>query len=145
MNNLDAIIDSSVLLSYKSGDPFTKNLMFKAIDEEISLGITAFSLFIIWSSSDFDRKSEIGFMSLIEYLTIIEITLENAKNAGNILRTSGALTKDIKSIEKFFIQEFQNQYSKIVITDSASNYDELKIDLTDPETFIKANQTTKTS
>ena len=145
MNNLDAIIDSSVLLSYKSGDPFTKNLMFKAIDEEISLGITAFSLFIIWSSSDFDRKSVIGFMSLIEYLTIIEINLENAKNAGNILRTSGALTKDIKSIEKFFIQEFQNQYSKIVITDSASNYDELKIDLTDPETFIKANQTTKTS
>lgn len=119
--------------------------MFKAIDEEISLGITTFSLFIIWSSSDFDRKSEIGFMSLIEYLTIIEINLENAKNAGNILRTSGALTKDIKSIEKFFIQEFQNQYSKIVITDSASNYDELKIDLTDPETFIKANQTTKTS
>ena len=119
--------------------------MFKAIDEEISLGITAFSLFIIWSSSDFNRKSEIGFMSLIEYLTIIEINLENAKNAGNILRTSGALTKDIKSIEKFFIQEFQNQYSKIVITDSASNYDELKIDLTDPETFIKANQTTKTS
>ncbi|MFL2803589.1 MAG: hypothetical protein ACJ0BB_01610 [Dehalococcoidia bacterium] len=145
MNEIDALIDSSVLLAYKSGDPFAKTLMFKAIDKDILLGLTTFSLFNIWSRSDFDRKSEIGFISLIEYLTVIEIDFESAINSANSLRNANEPIEESKSvfefdtIEQYFIQHLQNKLSKKLITNSPEKYNILTTDFTDIEHFLKAN------
>ena len=147
MNEIDAIIDSSVLLAYKSGDPHAKNLIFRAIEQEVRLGISTYSLFLIWGSQHFDRKSEIAFTSLIDYLTPIELDLPNALNSGNLFRESNIHFAEnvhnvdtdnsidiVKTIENFFVQNAYYKLTKPIITCSPDMYYEFS-DLIEPKDF----------
>ena len=83
MSKYTAVIDSSVLLGYKSGQPGCQNLFYKAIDGEIEIIISPLSVSKIWSSQDFNRKSEIGYLSLLEFMTMSPIDLETATKTGH--------------------------------------------------------------
>ena len=86
MSKYTAVIDSSVLLGYKSGHTGCQNLLYKAIDGDIEIIISPLSVSKIWSSQDFDRKSEIGYLGLLEFMTISPIDLETATKTGHTLR-----------------------------------------------------------
>ncbi|HBR64874.1 MAG: hypothetical protein VX918_04270 [Chloroflexota bacterium] len=86
MSKYTAVIDSSVLLGYKTGHPGCQNLFYKAIDGEIEIIISPLSVSKIWSSQDFDRKSEIGYLSLLEFMTVSPIDVETATKTGHTLR-----------------------------------------------------------
>lgn len=91
--DIDFLIDSSVLKSYRDGDENARRLIYKAIDGDASVGICSYSLTMLWGSPYFDRKSEIGFTSLLEFLKVIDFDIESAMNTGHLLRQS-ALSED---------------------------------------------------
>ena len=90
MSKYTAVIDSSILLGYKSGHIGCQNLLYKAIDGDIEIIISPLSVSKIWSSQDFDRKSEIGYLGLLEFMTMFPIDIETATKTGHALRESSA-------------------------------------------------------
>ena len=90
MSKFTAVIDSSVLLGYKSGHTGCQNLLYKAIDGDIEIIISPLSVSKIWSSQDFDRKSEIGYLALLEFMTMFPTHIETATKTGHTLRESSA-------------------------------------------------------
>ena len=90
MSKFTAVIDSSVLLGYKSGHTGCQNLLYKAIDGDIEIIISPLSVSKIWSSQDFDRKSEIGYLGLLEFMTMFPIDTETATKTGHTLRERSA-------------------------------------------------------
>ena len=86
MSKYTAVIDSSVLLGYRSGHTGCQNLLYKAIDGDIEIIISPLSVSKIWSSQDFDRKSEIGYLGLLEFMTMFRIDIETATKTGHTLR-----------------------------------------------------------
>ena len=90
MSKYTAVIDSSVLLGYKSGHTGCQNLLYKAIDGDIEIIISPLSVSKIWSSQDFDRKSEIGYLGLLVFMTMFPTDIETATKTGHTLRESSA-------------------------------------------------------
>ena len=86
MSKYTAVIDTSVLLGYKSGHTGCQNLLYRAIDGEIEIIISPLSISKIWMSQDFDRKSEIGYLGLLEFMTISPIDIKTATKTGHTLR-----------------------------------------------------------
>jgi len=88
-----AIIDSSVLLGYRESHQDCQNLLYKAIDREINIVISPLTIAKIWSTPGFDRKSEIGFLGLLEFLTVSAIDTDVATKTGHYLRVYSANTE----------------------------------------------------
>ena len=86
LSKFTAVIDSSILLGYRLGHSDCQALLYKAIDGEIEIFISPLSVSKIWSSQDFNRKSEIGYLSLLEFMTMSPIDLETATKTGHTLR-----------------------------------------------------------
>ncbi len=89
----DFIIDSSVLLSYQEGDLNAKKLMHDAIDGNISISVSAYSLFVLSGSGSFDRKAEIGFLSLLKFIDTVFIDAMIAMKAGYLYKTISSNSK----------------------------------------------------
>tara|TARA_Y100000996_G_scaffold412171_1_gene397677 strand:+ start:2900 stop:3355 length:456 start_codon:yes stop_codon:yes gene_type:complete len=89
MTEIDKLlIDSSILLSYKDGDENAKKLIHRAIDGRVSISVSAYSLFVLSKSDSFDRKSEIGFLSLLKFINTINLDAQIAMKTGYIFRSA---------------------------------------------------------
>jgi len=88
-----AIVDSSVLFGYRESHQECQNLLYKAIDREIDIVISPLTIAKIWSTPGFDRKSEIGFLGLLEFLTLAAIDTDIATKTGHYLRQYSANTE----------------------------------------------------
>ena len=93
------VIDSSVLLSYKEGDLSAKKLIHDAIDESIAISVSAYSLFVLSRSNSFDRKSEIGFSSLLKFINSISLTADMAMKAGYFYRSASLDTNPYGQVD----------------------------------------------
>ena len=123
MSKFTAVIDSSVLLGYKSGDIGCQNLLYKAIDGDIEIIISPLSVSKIWSSQDFDRKSEIGYLGLLEFMTMFPIDIKTATKTGNTLRESST---DINvDLEAANIVSICNISGYPLVTNRPELYDDL--------------------
>ncbi len=87
------IVDSSVLLGYKDGHGECQNLLYKAIDGEIDMVVSPLTITKIWSDPSFDRKSEIGYLGLLEFIRVCTIDTETATKSGHYLRQYSADTE----------------------------------------------------
>ena len=119
--DIDFFIDSTVLESYKEGDKNARRLIYKAIDGDTSIGICSYSLTMLWGSPLFDRKSEIGFTSLLEFLNVIDFGIESAMETGHLLRQlalveDGALSMEI--LECAIVESAALISGCLVVTDS---------------------------
>ena len=123
MSKFTAVIDSSVLLGYKSGHTGCQNLLYKAIDGDIEIIISPLSVSKIWSSQDFDRKSEIGYLGLLEFMTMFPIDIKTATKTGNTLRESST---DINvDLEAANIVSICNISGYPLVTNRPELYDDL--------------------
>ena len=123
MSKYTAVIDSSVLLGYKSGHTGCQNLLYKAIDGDIEIIISPLSVSKIWSSQDFDRKSEIGYLGLLEFMTMFPIDIKTATKTGNTLRESST---DINvDLEAANIVSICNISGYPLVTNRPELYDDL--------------------
>lgn len=85
-SDIDYVIDSSVLKSYANGKSKAVELIYSAIDGNISLAISSYTLYKVWTDESFDRRSEIGYLGLLKFLNVVNIDSEIAKVAGHIAR-----------------------------------------------------------
>jgi hypothetical protein len=123
MSKYTAVIDSSVLLGYKSGHTGCQNLLYKAIDGEMEIIISPLSVSKIWKSQDFDRKSEIGYLGLLEFMTISPIDLETATKTGHTLRENS--TDPNIDLEVANIVSICNISGHSLVTTKPELYDDL--------------------
>ncbi len=123
MSKYTAVIDSSVLLGYRSGHTGCQNLLYKAIDGDIEIIISPLSVSKIWSSQDFDRKSEIGYLGLLEFMTMFRIDIETATKTGHTLReTSTDINVDLEAAN---IVSICNISGYPLVTNRPELYDDL--------------------
>ncbi|MDE0744801.1 MAG: hypothetical protein OSB66_03630 [SAR202 cluster bacterium] len=123
MSKYTAVIDSSVLLGYRSGHTGCQNLLYKAIDGDIEIIISPLSVSKIWSSQDFDRKSEIGYLGLLEFMTMFRIDIETATKTGHTLReTSTDINVDLEAAN---IVSICNISGDPLVTNRPELYDDL--------------------
>ena len=101
----DFIIDSSVLLSYQEGDSNAKKLMHDAIDGNISISVSAYSLFIVSGSVAFDRKAEIGFLSLLKFIDTVFIDALIAMKAGYLYKTISSNSNVYGQVDLFNVTD----------------------------------------
>ena len=80
------IVDSSVLNEYRSGAGFAKKIFLGALEKKINLVVCTITISNIWRDENFDRKLEIGFSSLFQFLNVVQIEYEEAKEVGHLLR-----------------------------------------------------------
>ena len=88
-----ALVDSSVLSGYKEGHIECQDLLYKAIDREIDIVISPLTIAKIWSDPGFDRKSEIGYLGLLEFISVSKIDTDIATKTGHYLRQYSANTE----------------------------------------------------
>lgn len=79
MTDVKFVLDSSVLSEYKNGGECVKQIMHMIIDGEVKAGISPLSLTTLWSDHEFDRKTEIGFTTILEFVESIELDESIAK------------------------------------------------------------------
>ncbi len=80
MTDTQIILDSSILGDYKQGTENVKRFVHRIIDGDISAGVSALSLVTLWSDPSFDRKTEIGFTTILEFIEIIPLHALIAKS-----------------------------------------------------------------
>ena len=83
------IVDSSLLNDYQSGTGFAKEIFVTALEKRINLIVCTITISNIWCHENFDRKLEIGFSSLLQFLKIVPIGYEESKEVGHLLRGAG--------------------------------------------------------
>ena len=77
-SDIDYLIDSSVIKSYTDGKSKAMELIYSAIDGNISLAISSYTLYKVWGTDSFDRRSEIGYLGLLKFLKVINVDSEIA-------------------------------------------------------------------
>ena len=107
------IVDSSVLTEYRSGAGVAKKIFLGALEKKINLVVCTITISNIWRDENFDRKLEISFSSLFQFLNVVPIGYEEAKEVGHLLRKSGR--EGIYSLEIASVATLarRNKYSVI--------------------------------
>ena len=133
-----AIVDSSVLLGYKEGRRECQNLLYKAIDREIDIVISPLTITKIWSASSFDRKSEIGYLGLLEFISVCTIDTYTATKTGHYLRQYSANTEiDLEVANIISISDISGYP---LVTNNKALYEGIYDDTTScEETLLKLN------
>ena len=118
-----AVIDSTILLGYRLGHSGCQDLLYKAIDGEIEIFVSPLSVSKIWSSQEFDRKSEIGYLGLLEFMTMSSMNIETATKTGHTLRENST---DINiDLEAANIVSICNILGHSLVTTKPELYDDL--------------------
>jgi predicted nucleic acid-binding protein len=116
------VIDSSVLLAYKEGKADAKKLIYDAIDGNVSVVVPAYSLFILSRLDSFDRKTEIGFVSLLKFIATIQIDAPTAMRAGYLYKSISNNSNPYKQVDLFsMVDPLQNQIEDSITCAVAEN------------------------
>ena len=134
--SIEILIDSTIMEAYRVGDKDARRLMYRAIDGDISIGICSYSVALLWSDPQFDRKSEIGFTGLLGFLKVVDFGIKSAKLAGHLLRETYSTSEEAcfeKTMENAIVEAAADSLSCPVVTtsdclDGLSNIEYLRMD-----------------
>ena len=134
--SIEILIDSTIMEAYRVGDKDAMRLMYRAIDGDISIGISSYSVALLWANPEFDRKSEIGFTGLLGFLKVVDFDIKIAQLAGHLLReahSTGEETYLEKTMENAIVEAVADSLDCSVATtsdciDSFSNIEYVRID-----------------
>ena len=121
MDNVDYLIDSSVLESYKNGKNRAVKFIYSVIEGDIKIAISPYTLYKIWGASTFDRKSEIGYIGLLKFIHVIDLNKETAQFAGHMVRSlkNSEVFENLESVaEHAIVGSIAKQMDCTVLIDS---------------------------
>ena len=122
MTDLQILLDSSVLQEYKRGSEHVKRFVHRIIDGDISAGVSALSLVSLWSDQNFDRKTEIGFSTILKFMEVIPLDASVAKSMpANVSLMDTSLT---------FIE------ISAVVCEKTESYDGFDVEIYDCESYL---------
>ena len=76
------LLDTTVLSDYRRGDTGARAVIDKIIGGDVTASICPLTIFELWGSSDLDRRSEMGYVGLLQFLEEAPLSNEAAKLAG---------------------------------------------------------------
>ena len=92
------LLDKSILDEYRHGGNEAVNLVTQIISGKIEASISSVTVLEIWMDPALDRRIEIGFAGLLEFLREIPFDNDCAKKAGHLLRTYNTMRFGIASV-----------------------------------------------
>jgi predicted nucleic acid-binding protein len=78
----DVLLDITVFNDLKAGDPSARKVVEGILDGEIKAAASPLTVCELWRSSGIDRRTEIGFLSVLRFVEEVAPALEDARTAG---------------------------------------------------------------
>lgn len=78
----DVLLDITVFNDLKAGDPNARKVVEGILDGEIKAAASPLTVCELWRSSGIDRRTEIGFLSVLRFVEEVAPALEDARTAG---------------------------------------------------------------
>lgn len=78
----DMLLDESLFHNFRLGDQDARKIVESIIDGDIKAALSPLTVHRLWRSPDLDRRTEIGFLSLMQFLEVADLTTDAAKTAG---------------------------------------------------------------
>ena len=78
----DVLLDITVFNDLKAGDSDARKVVEGILDGEIKAAVSPLTVCELWSSSGIDRRTEIGFLSVLRFVEEVPPALEDARTAG---------------------------------------------------------------
>ena len=78
----DVLLDITVFNDLKAGDPDARKVVERILDGEIKAAASPLTVCELWRTSGIDRRTEIGFLSVLRFVEEVAPALEDARTAG---------------------------------------------------------------
>ena len=78
----DVLLDITVFKDLKAGDLDARKIVEGILDGEIRAAASPMTVCELWRSSEIDRRTEIGFLSVLRFVEEVTPVLEDARTAG---------------------------------------------------------------
>ena len=78
----DMILDYTVFDDLRNGDSGAREIIEKVLQGEISAGVSPVTVCELWHRGEIDRRTEIGFLSVLRFVEEIVPDIETARTAG---------------------------------------------------------------
>ena len=78
----ELLLDITVFNDLKVGDPDARKVVEKILDGEIEAAVSPLTVCELWRESGIDRRTEIGFLSVLRFVEEVAPVLEDARTAG---------------------------------------------------------------
>ena len=78
----DMLLDTTLFQDYRDGHPGARAVVERIVAGEVTASFSPFTVFELWSSPGFDRRTEIGYLGLLRFLEEAPLSAEAAKVAG---------------------------------------------------------------
>ena len=76
------LIDSTVFRDYRVGDAGALNIINQVMDGTISASISPLTVLNLWSNTHLNRRQEIGYTGILNFLHNVPLSQQAAKQAG---------------------------------------------------------------
>ena len=77
----DMMVDATLFLDYRAGDPGARAMVESIFDGRRTASVSPATLFQLWAMG-LDRRTEIGYTAMLDFLEIAPLSAEAAKAAG---------------------------------------------------------------
>ena len=78
----EMLLDATVFEDYRAGIPGARAIIEQIMDGTVTASVCPPTVFELWASPGFDRKSEIGYVGMLGFLEEATLSNEAAKAAG---------------------------------------------------------------
>ena len=78
----DMLLDITVFNDLKTGDPDARKVVERILDGETKAAVSPLTVCELWRSSGINRRTEIGFLSVLRFVEEVAPDLEDARTAG---------------------------------------------------------------
>ncbi|MCY3638203.1 MAG: hypothetical protein OXG80_03795 [Chloroflexi bacterium] len=78
----DMLLDRTLFDDLRSGDAAARAMVESILDGDIQAAISPLTVFELWQSGDIDRRTEIGFLSVLRFVEEAPPDIETARTAG---------------------------------------------------------------
>ena len=78
----DVLLDITIFNDLKAGDPDARKVVEGILDGEIKAAASPLTVCELWRGSGIDRRTEIGFLSVLRFVEEVAPAIEDARTAG---------------------------------------------------------------
>ncbi|MXY46896.1 MAG: type II toxin-antitoxin system VapC family toxin, partial [Chloroflexi bacterium] len=78
----DMLLDKTLFDDLRNGDPAARTMVESILDGDIQAAISPLTVCELWQSGDIDRRTEIGFLSVLRFVEEAPPDIEAARTAG---------------------------------------------------------------
>ncbi|MYC06306.1 MAG: type II toxin-antitoxin system VapC family toxin [Chloroflexi bacterium] len=78
----EMLLDRTLFDDLRSGDAAARATVESILDGDIQAAISPLTVFELWQSGDIDRRTEIGFLSVLRFVEEAPPNIETARTAG---------------------------------------------------------------